>query len=144
MQTFWTEVQFTVTVSSKIRNRDVRVAEIMVMELEKAKPDKWGYLQTRSPQEESQVCPGHFCLLKFGKVPGSNNNVEKKFKLVTRQYEEYKDVRFGNGDCYLVVDVWLHRVDEDTSGLTFKEWDPSSDTDASEALVAMIVNSSEL
>jgi hypothetical protein len=35
-------------------------------------------------------------------------------------------------------------VDEDDSGLTFEEWDPSADTDASEALVAMIVNSSEL
>jgi hypothetical protein len=35
-------------------------------------------------------------------------------------------------------------VDEDASGLTFEEWDPSSDTDASEAPVAMIVNSSEM
>jgi hypothetical protein len=43
-----------------------------------------------------------------------------------------------------VVDVWLHRVDEDVSGLTFEEWDLSADTDASEAPVAMIVNSSEL
>jgi hypothetical protein len=69
----------------------VRVAEIVSRELEKAKPDKWGYVQTHelwSPQEERQVCPGHFCLLKFGKVPGSNNCVEKKFKLGTRQYEE--------------------------------------------------------
>jgi hypothetical protein len=40
--------------------------------------------------------------------------------------------------------VWLHRVDEDSSGLTFEEWDPSADTDASETPVAMIVNSSEL
>ena len=53
-------------------------------------------------------------------------------------------MRFGNGDCALVVDVWLHRVDEDASGLTFEEWDPSADTDVSEAPVAMIVNSSEL
>ena len=30
------------------------------------------------------------------------------------------------------------------SGLTFEEWDPSADTDASPAPVAMIVNSSEL
>ena len=44
----------------------------------------------------------------------------------------------------VVVDVWLHRVDEDASGLTFEEWDPSADTDASEAPVALIVNSSEL
>ncbi len=88
--------------------------------------------------------PGHFWLLKFGKVPGSNSCVEKEFKLGTREYEEYKEVRFGNGDCALLVDVWLHRVDEDTSGLTFEEWDPSADTDASEAPVAMIVNSSEL
>jgi hypothetical protein len=50
-------------------------------------------------------------------------------------------VRFGNGDCALVVDVCLHR---DVSGLTFEEWDPSSDTDTSEAPVVMIVNSSEL
>jgi hypothetical protein len=35
-------------------------------------------------------------------------------------------------------------VDEDVSGLTFEEWDPSSDTDVSEAPVVMIVNSSEL
>ncbi len=85
-----------------------------------------------------------FWLLKFGKVPGSNRCVEKKFMLGNRMYKEYKDVRFGNGDCALVVDVWLHRVDEDASGLTFEEWDPSADTDASEAPVAMIVNSSEL
>ncbi len=53
-------------------------------------------------------------------------------------------MRFGNGDSGLLVDLWLHRVDEDASGLTFEEWDPSADTDASEAPVAMIVNSSEL
>ncbi len=35
-------------------------------------------------------------------------------------------------------------MDEDDSGLTFEEWDPSVDTDASEAPVAMIVYSSEL
>ncbi len=67
------------------------------------------------------VCPGHFWLLKFGKVPGRNSSVEKEFKLGTRQYEEYKGVHFGNGDCALLVDVWLHRVDEDASGLTFEE-----------------------
>jgi hypothetical protein len=81
---------------------------------------------------------------KFGKVPGSNSYVEKKFKLVTHKYEEYKGVCFGNGDCALVVDVWLNRVDEDASGLTFEEWDPSADTDASESPVAMIVNSSKM
>ena len=35
-------------------------------------------------------------------------------------------------------------MDEDTSGLTFEEWDPAADTDASQDPVAMIVNSSEL
>ncbi len=51
-------------------------------------------------------------------------------------------MRFGNGDYSLVVDVWLHRVDEDASGLSFEEWDQSADTDASEAPVTIIVNSS--
>ena len=46
-QTFWTEDEFTVTESSGIRNLDVRVAEIVVRELEKAKPDKWGCVQVR-------------------------------------------------------------------------------------------------
>ena len=57
-QTFWTEDQFVVTASSRIRDRDTRVAEIVVRELEKTKPDKWGYVQVRdlrSPQEERQV-----------------------------------------------------------------------------------------
>ena len=58
-----------------------------------------------------------------------------------RKFEEYKGCRFYNGDCTLVVDVWLHRVDDYISGLTFEEWDPSEDTDASEAPVTMIVNS---
>ncbi len=44
------------------------------------------------------MCPGHFWLVKFGKVPGNNNCVEKKFKLGARQYEENKGVRFGNAD----------------------------------------------
>jgi hypothetical protein len=62
------------------------------VEFEKAKPDKWGCVHARdlwSPQEERQVCPGHFWLLKLGKVPGSNSCVEKEFKLGTRKYEEY-------------------------------------------------------
>ncbi len=53
-------------------------------------------------------------------------------------------VRFGDGDSVLVVEVCLHRVDEDTSGLTFEKWDPSEDTDSSQDPVAMIVNSSDL
>jgi hypothetical protein len=67
-----------------------------VRELEKAKPDKWGCVQARelwSPQEERQVRPGNFWLLKFGKVPGNNSCIEKKFKLDTRKYEQYKGVR---------------------------------------------------
>ncbi len=43
-----------------------------------------------------------------------------------------------------MVDVWIHRLVDDASGLTFEEWDPSADTDTSQAPVAMIVNFSEL
>ena len=44
----------------------------------------------------------------------------------------------------LVVELWLHRVADDLSGLTFQEWDPSAGTDDTSAPVAMLVNSSEL
>ncbi len=55
---------------------DARVAEIVSRELEKTKPDKWGCVQVHelwSPQEERDVRPGHFWVLKFDKVDGSNN-----------------------------------------------------------------------
>ena len=35
-------------------------------------------------------------------------------------------------------------MDEDASGLTFKEWDPKTDADPDQPPVAMIMNSSEL
>jgi hypothetical protein len=40
--------------------------------------------------------------------------------------------------------LWLYRVTEDLSGLTFQEWDPSAGSDDTSAPVAMLVNSSEL
>ena len=88
------------------------------------------------------MCPGHFWICKFGTVPGSMRYVEKKFELQTRKWEEYKGTRYYDGDKALVVELWLHRVSDDLSGLTFQEWDPSAGTVG--ALVAMLVNSSEL
>ena len=61
----------------------------------------------------------------------------KDFKLAPRKYEEYRGLCFYNGDCSLVVDVWLHRVTENDSSLTFEEWDPSEDTDDSQAPVTI-------
>ena len=48
------------------------------------------------------------------------------------------------GDKTLVVKLWLHRVADDLSGLTFQKWDPSEGTDNVSAPVTMIVNSSDL
>ncbi len=48
------------------------------------------------------------------------------------------------GDSTLVVELWLHRVADDLSGLTFQEWDPSAGTDDTSAPVTMFVNSNEL
>ena len=64
--------------------------------------------------------------------------------MVPHKYEEYRGIRVYNGDCDLVVDVLIHRVNEDDSGLTFAEWDPSEDTDVSQVPVSMIVNSNQL
>ena len=70
--------------------------------------------------------------------------VEKKFEFQGRKWEEYKGTRYSDGDSALVVDLWLHRVADDLSGLTFQEWDPSAGSDDTSAPVAMLVNSSEL
>ena len=90
------------------------------------------------------MSPGHFWICKFGTVPGSMSCVEKKFELQTRKWEEYKDTRYYDGDKTLVVELWLHRVADDLSGLTFQEWDPSRGTGDASAPVVILVNSSEL
>jgi hypothetical protein len=56
--------------------------------------------------------------------------VEKKFELQNHKckWEEYKDTRYSEGDSVLVVELWLHRVVDDLSGLTFQECDPSVGT----------------
>ncbi len=51
--------------------------------------------------------------------------------LQVRKWEEYKGTRYFDGDSVLVVELWLHRVADDLSGLTFQEWDPSSGSDDS-------------
>ncbi len=106
-----------------IRDRDTRVAEIVTRELQKGKPGNLGCVQACelwSSKEETHVSPGHHWLLKFGKVAGNDICVEKEFILGPRKFEEYKGRRFYNGDCVLVVDVCLHRVDDDASGLTLR------------------------
>jgi hypothetical protein len=70
--------------------------------------------------------------------------VEKKFELQVRKWEEYKVTRYSDGDSALVVELWLYRVADDLSGLTFQEWDPSACSDDTSAPVSMLVNSSEL
>ncbi len=83
-------------------------------------------------------------MCKIGTVPGSMISVEKKFELQVRKWEEYKGTRYSDGDNTLFVELWLDRVADDLSGLTFQEWDPSAGSDDTSAPVAMLVNSSEL
>jgi hypothetical protein len=52
------------------------------------------------------------------------NCVEKKVELQSRKWEEYRTTRYYDGDSVLVVELWLHRVADDLSGLTSQKWDP--------------------
>ncbi len=97
-----------------------------------------------STEEETHMWSGHFRICKLGTVPGSMSCVEKKFELQVLKWEEYRDTRYYHGDSALVVELWLHRVADDLSGLTFQEWDPSEGTDGTSSPVAMFVNSSDL
>jgi hypothetical protein len=135
--------------SAGIRNHEKSVADIVVRKLKRTKPGAWGYIQPRevwSTEEEANMWSGHFWICKFGTVPGSMTCVEKKFELQGRKckWEEYKGTRYSDGDSVLVVELWLHRVDDDLSGLTFQEWDTSAGTDDTSTPVSMLVNSSEL
>ncbi len=105
-----TEVQFTVTTKSWIRNREKRVSEIVVRELKRAKPGEWGCVQAReewSTEEETHRCPGHFWICKFGTVPGIMSCVEKKFELQDHKWEEYRGTRFYRTTwCQLFSKCW--------------------------------------
>jgi len=87
--------------------------------------------------------PGHHWLFKFGDA-GDGTSCERKFNLSRRSWEDYKTARFYNGQQALVVEQWLNRVEEDASGFTFEEWNPTRDADASQPTVPMLINSLEL
>ncbi len=113
------------------------------------KGQTWSCIQARevwSTEEEDNMRSGHFWICKLGTFPGSMSCVERKVELQGSKckWEEYKGTEYCHGDSALVVELWLHRVADDTSGLTFQEWDPSAGTDDTSAPVAMLVNSSEL
>ena len=104
-----------------------------------------------STKEEVHLRPGHHWLFELGDagdgtcfetLPGGKG--KKAFELAARKWVDYKGTRFHNGQRIVVVKRWLHRVDEDASGVMFKEWDPKEDADETQPPVAMIINSIEL
>ena len=134
------------TPAAGIREREKRRNETLRRELPKARPGAWGCVQARelwSTKEEIHLRPGHHWLCEFGDA-GDGTSVEKTFTLPRGKFEVYKGVRFYDGDSALVVKRWLHRVDEDASGLTFATWDPTADADPEAPPAELIVNSSEL
>jgi len=70
--------------------------------------------------------------------------MEEKFNLARRSWEDYKDTQFYNGQQALVVECWLNLVEEDAPGLIFEEWDPTQDAEALQPPVALLINLSEL
>jgi hypothetical protein len=132
-----------------IASRANRVSELLAKELPKVKPNAWGCVQVRnlwSTKEEQHVRPGHHWLFEFGDT-GDGTSCEKEFTRLGRQGKVYKGTRFFNRDRALVVNRWLHRVDEDASGLTFEESSESNPTQSVDTLqepAPMIINSNQL
>ena len=87
-----------------------------------------------------QAITGSLSLVKHKMVQAARNSSRcRRGKKV-----EYRGTLFYDGQSALVVKRWLHRVDDDASGLTFEEWDPTADVDDTQPPAAMIINSSEL
>jgi len=87
--------------------------------------------------------PGHHWVCQFGDAC-DGTSCENEFKLQARKWEDYKGTRFYDVERALLIKRWLNRVDEDASGLTFEDWDPTENVDSSQVPVVMIINSSEL
>lgn len=146
--TVWREGQFTVTRSCGIANRKKRLEELWKKLQPQIQPGKFGCVQVRelwSTAEDRHYRPGHHWLFEFGDA-GNGTSVEKDFcDLPHRSWQVYKGLRFYRGNQALTVRRWLHRVDADTSGLLFEDWDPSKETlDPNAQPAYMIINSSEL
>lgn len=131
-----------------VANRKKRLAELW-QKLEKGiAPGKFGCVQVKElwgTAEERHYRPGHHWVFEFGDA-GDKSCIEKKFEgLAHRSFEVYKGLRFYNGEQALTVKRWLHRIDADSSGLTFEAWDPSQDDlDPNVQPAFMMVNSSEV
>ncbi len=124
--------------------REKRVVEWVDKDLSLTKLGVWGCVQARarwSTEEDAFMRPGHHLLCEFGDA-GNDTSCVKQFNLDHCKWEDYRGTRFYNKDCVLVINRWLNRVEEDTSGLTFQEWTP--DVDTSRPPVSMLINSNEL
>ena len=146
--TVWREGQFVISKSVGPANRKKRLAELWA-ELEPTiKPGKYGCVQVRElwgQGEERHYRPGHHWLFEFGDA-GDGMCVDKVFSgMPHRSFQVYKGMRFYNGEKALCVKRWLNRIDADSSGLAFEDWDPSAeDLDPNAQPAFMIVNSSEV
>jgi hypothetical protein len=120
----------TELVSDVLRSRKQKEAETnaKIVDLKKHALD-----ETKNCRNEQQRVEFHIalaCVMHSRETQGTNN------EWIARIMDGLHGA--------LVVELWLHRVADDLSGLTFQEWDPSAGTDDTSAPVAMLVNSSEL
>ncbi len=78
--------------------------------------------QMESTEEESHMRRGHHWPFEFGDA-GDGTSCGKNFNLSRRTWEDYRGsiTRFYGRDRALVIKSWLHRVQDDASGLTFQE-----------------------
>jgi len=150
--TIFKEGTFTVSHANGIANRNKRLADLSATLEKQIGPGKYAYVQVRelwSTTEERHYRPGHGWLCELGDA-GDGSCVERTFKLgrassSRASWEVYKGVRFYDSEKALTVKRWLHRVDEDASGLTFGPWEPSEhELDPNEQRAHMIINLSEV
>ena len=139
----------TSTAAAGIANERQREKALVARLRPRGAPGKFGAVQADalwSEQERRHLRPGHHWVFEFGNAGANKGIFEKKFTLPAKKWEVYKGTRFYDGEAALVIERWFHRADDDASGCTFVEWDPTKDADPSKPAtpVEMIINSSEL
>ena len=147
--TVWrTKPTLTSTAQAGIANAREFVKDLWAKKLRaKVAPGKFGYVQADqlwSVSERKHLRPGHGWVFEFGDAGGTKGSFEESFTLGQRNWKEYKGTRFYDGEAALVVKRWFHRTDDDASGCTFVEWDPTKDAKPGDPPVALLINSSKL
>lgn len=130
------------TAAAGIVNQHARAKALWASLKRVLKAGKHAAVQARtlwSTEERVHLRPGHFWACELGDADGKGSPIIHTFTNKNEYFtlSDGNKMRGDEGDCLLLIRRYFDRTVEDTSGLTFKQWQAKKGE-------LLVVNSSEL